>query len=178
MQNIIQAVKELANVKGCKFISLIYKAKGTGEIARHTLLLGVNVEKAYRADLAKYKRIARKATGFRLLACNELIKSLEESLSKGIGNNSAYTCKDVFEHILPGIKLHVANNELHLNAFSRGKTVFVAGVYPVVKSAEKTIAKNELKKIGKMGKFRQYILKSENIGRVAVNGKVLPIEQI
>lgn len=178
MQNIINAINELAKVRGCKFISLTYKAKGTGEIARHSLLFGVNIEKAYKADLAKYKRLLGKSTGFRLLALQELIKSLEESLIVGIGNNSAYTCKDTYEYILPGVKTHLATNELYINGFSRGKVVLKAGEYPSVKSSEKTVAKNTLRKLGKLGSFRQFVLKAENIGRVAVNGKVLTIEQI
>lgn len=175
-EQLLKAISELAKIEGARFISLTYKAKGTGEVARHTLLIGVNLQRAYRADLAKLKRKVRSLDGVKKIACRELIASLTESLTVGIGNNSAYTQKDTYENVLPGIKLHLENNELHLNAFSRAKVVLQEGEHKEVKSSEKTIAKNALRQSGRLGKFRQFILKTDNLEKVALNGKTLEIK--
>ena len=172
--HIAQLVAIVASIatqkKGARFASLTYTAKGTGEVARHTVCLGVSVERAYRRDLAmltaKRKSLldSLEATEglakifVTLEACDELIASLEESLEKGIGNNSAYTCAGVYESICRGVKFHKETGELYVTGFTIGKEVIKKGEHKVVKSSEKTIAKNALRRGMKSGKFRQFAL--------------------
>ena len=177
-QNLNRALERIANIPACRFASITYRAKETGELARHTLFLGVNVERAYRRDLALYKRKVGKLQGIESIACGELIDSLTESLTVGIGNNSAYTCKGVYHPIAPGIKRHKESGDVYLNGFSIGKKVLQAGVYKDVKSSDKTLAKNKLRKIGKLGRFRQFIIKPDNVKRVHVMGKVFAVKSV
>lgn len=180
-------IKELGRYQGARFISLLYKAKGTGELARHTLLLGVNLGKAYKRDLAFYRgKLAWLTRGMaqddarrlspQVQACQELVDSFKESLTKGIGNNSRYTCKGVYLNTaLPSVKVHIDKGELHLTGFTRGKVILEAGTYPTVKSSPKTIAKDLLRKGARTGYFRQYVLNPDNLQKVALNGNVLTI---
>jgi hypothetical protein len=159
---------------GARFASLTYTAKGTGEKARHTVALGVSVENAYKRDLAILRAMRPTLQGVAVQACDELIASLTESLTVGIGNNSAYTCADTYAPIARGIKVHKETGELHVFGFGLQKTVIEKGTYKTVRSSEKTIAKNEIRKRLKSGRFRQFVL-SEVSGAV-MNGKTLSFD--
>ena len=148
----------ITNLPGARFASLTYTAKGTGEKAIHSLVLGVNVERAYRRDLKILRakgRELRRGTVDRV-ACAELLRSLRESLRKGLGNNSAYTCQGVYESLSRGIKRHIETGEIHVTGFTVGKRVIEPGTYKDVKSSPKTLAKNRLRCALKSGKFRQF----------------------
>ena len=112
---ITSAVAEIAaaQAKGSRFASLTYRAKGTGELARFTVLLGADLEKAYRRDLAIIrKRISRNTDPLRGQALAEIECSLAESLKVGIGNNSRYTKKETYVQVVPGIKVAKETGEL------------------------------------------------------------------
>lgn len=177
-QNLVNALKRIAQTTACRFASITYKAKETGEIARHTLMLGVNTERAYKRDLSLYRRKVSKLQGIESIACNELIDSLSESLALGIGNNTAYTCKDVYQPLAPGIKQHKETGDVYVNGFSLRKKVLEAGVYKKVNSSEKTLAKNKLRKLGKMSRFRQFIIKPDNVRLIHVIGKTFAVKSV
>ena len=155
-----------ANGKGTRFASLTYEAKGSGEIARHTIRLGASVEAAYKKDLATLKAKLPALKGIEAIACGEMIASLAESIGKGAGNNSAYTNADTYSHIAKGIKVHKETGEVHLTGFSRQKAVIVEGFHKKVNSSEKTLAKNKLRKGLLSGKFRQFVLPNVDSARI------------
>ncbi len=159
---------------GARFASLTYTAKGTGEKARHTVQLGVSLENAYQADIATLQ--AKRATlqGVDAIACDELLASLRESLDKGIGNNSAYTCADTYTQIAKGIRAHKETGALYITGASIQKAVIVPGVHKVVKSSEKTIAKNALRRELKSGKIRTFAL--DEIHSAKMNGETLEFD--
>ncbi len=165
---------ELTSTKSARFASFTYASKGTGEIARHTIRFGASIEKAYRADLAKLEKLAPTLSGVALEACNELVASLRESLEKGVGNNSGYTGADTYTSIAKGIKVHKETGEIYVSGFSRSKVTLQAGTEKKVKSSEKTIEKNKLRRLLLSGKFRQFALPATLSARV--NGKELVLE--
>ena len=142
--------------KGCRFASLTYKSKGSGEIAIHTLLLGVNLENAYRRDVEKLKEMLPTLDGISKAACEEILKSKLESLEKGIGNNSAYTQKGIWENVCPGIRKR-EDGTIQIYGFSIRKKVLVKGEHKKVNSSDKTIAKQKLNKLLRSGKFRPFV---------------------
>lgn len=168
--SLLAPLASLSNV-GARFASFTYASKGSGEVARHVVALGVNVERAYRRDLAVLQGKRNTLSGVELQACDELIASLQNSLEKGIGNNDAYTCADTYTPVCKGVKVHKENGELHVFGFSMGKTVLEAGEHKKVKSSEKTIAKNKLRKGLKSGKFRQFAF--GNVASARIEGKTL-----
>lgn len=170
-----ELIAELRANKGCRFVQLRYTAKGTGEVANHTLAMGVNLDRAYRRD-EKIIQLTRPQTDLGKEAKSAVLASVQESITKGIGNNSAYTCKDVYENVAPGIKYHKETFELYVYGFSIRKNVIKPGVYKTVKSAPLTIEKDKLRKKLKVGRFRQFIIR--NVERAALNGKVLELETI
>lgn len=172
---IAELIKEIESLATCgaRFVSLEYTAKGTGEVARHTIALGVSISNAYKRDLVILRNLMPTLKGSDAIACQELMDSLSESLTKGIGNNSAYTCKDVYKGICNGVKLHLEKGELHVTGFGIAKTVIEPGVYKTVKSSDKTLAKNALRKRMKSGKFRQFAL--SELGEIKINGKTIEL---
>jgi hypothetical protein len=165
---------EILKTSSARFASFTYSAKGTGEVARHTLRLGASVEAAYKKDLATLQRLAPKLGGVDAEACAELIASLRESLEKGVGNNSAYTNADTYLPIAKGVKIHKETGEIYVSGFSRAKVTLEAGTFKSVKSSEKTIAKNKLRKGLLSGKIRQFALPATLSARM--NGKEMVFE--
>lgn len=159
---------------GARFASLTYTAKGSGEKARHTVALGVSLEKAYKRDIAILRGKRPQLTGVMAQACDELIASLEKSLAVGIGNNPAYTCADVYSPVCAGVKVHKESGEVHVYGFSVAKKVLAPGVFKAVNSSEKTKAKDALRRTLKSGKFRQFNL--TELASARVNGKTLEME--
>ncbi len=160
---------EQLKTKGCRFASLTYKAKGSGEIAIHTLLLGVSLENAYKADIAKLESVVHTLQGVELEACTEMLASLKESIEKGIGNNSAYTQKGKWETVCNGIRK--SENSIQIYGFSIRKKVLVKGEFKKVNSSEKTIAKNQLRKRFRLksSRFRPFAYDSQAMFELRAN---------
>lgn len=174
LMNALALLSEITKNSSARFASFTYCAKGTGEIARHTLRLGASVTAAYRKDLATLEKVRPSLAGVPLIACDELIASLRESLEKGVGNNSAFTCADTYVSIAKGVKVHKETGEIYVSGFSRAKAVIAEGVHKAVKSSEKTIAKNKLRKGLLSGKIRQFALPATISAKL--NGKELVFE--
>lgn len=162
--------------KGAKFASLTYRAQETGELARHTLILGASTETLYKKDIAILEALLAGDTLSALdrEAAQSVLDSRRESLDKGIGNNDAYTNKDTYTYIdgLPGVFMHKETGVVYVNALAEDKVVIEAGTpKKPVKSAPLTIAKNAIRQTLPSARFRTFRLK--NVNRAALNGDVL-----
>lgn len=170
---ILAPIAALAH-SGARFASLNYTAKGSGEVARHTVQLGISIENAYKRDIATLKELRPTLEGVKAQACDELIASLTTSLEGGVGNNPAYTCADTYTGICGGVKVHRETGEVFIYGRTVNKTVITPGVHKAVKSSPKTIAKNELRKLLDSGKFRQFSIAELHSARM--NGETLECE--
>ena len=165
VKSLIESIKNLANT-GARFVSLRYTSKGSGETAIHNVILGVNLARAYRRDLAVLRSKLPKLTGVDAQACGEMIASLAKSLEVGIGNNPLYTAKDTFVTIAPGVKLNPEDGQLYVYGFSNGKTVLVPGEHKHVNSSPKTLAKKKLSKGLKTARFRQFAVSELSVAKL------------
>lgn len=171
-EQLLKAIEELASKRGARFVSLVYTNK-EGETARHTILLGASYETAKQRDLQRLLIKQPHLDGIAKVACEELI----ESYKKPQGENEAYTCANVYEQTpINGLKIHKESGELHLMGYGIAKVVLKPVEYKTVKSNEKTIAKNALRQMGRLGKIRQFKLTTENLQKITINGKTLVIE--
>lgn len=175
MDNVQKVIAELAQTNGCKFASVTYTAKDSGELARHSILLNVSTAKLYEKSLRILRAKLHYLKGLDLQAAQELIASLSESLQKGIGQNDNYTLKDVRKDIFKGVWVSSETGNLFLQGFSRGKVVLREGVYKSVNSKPLTIAKNKLRKCLPISRIRTFKLDSANLERVKVNGQTLEV---
>lgn len=175
---IAQLVALLAQGKGAKFGSLTYTAKGTGETARHTLILGFNRETLYEKDIAILSDLLPTVEGLKQEAVAAILKSRQTSLAVGIGNNPDYTCAGLYVEPegLNGIKVHIINGSLHVCGLQESKVVLTPGTYKKVNSAALTLAKREIEKLLPSTRFRQYRL--DRVTLAKMNGETLELEGV
>lgn len=165
---------------GARFIGLTYTNEA-GETSIYNLIMGINIVSLYKSDLRSLKALRPSLTGIQAVACDELIASVSESLTKGIGNNSAYTLKGYFTPITPNgeVKLHVDESTgetfLYIRGYSLKKTVLVKGTYKTVNSSAKTLAKKEIEKSLKRGKIRTFKINVNSLQSVRMNGMSIEI---
>jgi hypothetical protein len=177
--NIVTTSVEETFRTGCRFVGLTYTNEA-GETSKYNLLMGVELTSLYKSDLRSLKSLRSTLEGVDLIACDELISSITESLEKGIGNNSAYTLKGYYTPITTNGEVKVHTNEagekfLYLRGYVIKKTVLVKGVYPTVKSSPKTLAKNRIKKGLKNGKLRTFKLNLNVLHSIRLNGLTVEI---
>jgi len=167
----VQLIAAIGGIEGCRFASLTYTAKESGETARHTVLLGFNYRTAVEKSLLELEISFPSLSGIEAVAAEELIESFRKTLN---GTQDAYTKADIYaDTAVPGLKVNTNDNSLQLFGLVQSKVVLVPGVHKVVKSADKTIAKNKLRKSLPIGKFREYALDSGAIRTARVNGEVI-----
>lgn len=183
MKHLKELLTTLSQSSSATFASVLYESKGTGELARHTINLNTNLERIYREDLAKLEAELPNLTDeIEIKACSEMIKSLKNSLEKGIGNNDRYTQKDV-EYIyfnnkdgnrIKNIKMHPETFDVILSGIRVQKKVIEAGEYKEVKSQAKTLAKKEITKRLKLqkGNFKNFCI-STNADKLKLNGDTI-----
>jgi hypothetical protein len=170
---LIETIRHGLN-EGCRLINFTYESKGADETAEHTLLMGIDLKKAYQRDravlcgkMAHLKGIK----GIKRIAAQDLLDSLNDSIRNGIGNNIKYTCKGVFARIAKGIKLHIETNTLLIFGFSLRRKVLIEGFYPARKMSKLVKAKNELRKMFKCRRFRNFCL--TNVISARIQGKTI-----
>jgi hypothetical protein len=175
--NIGKIIKEVrrATEKGCRFVSFMYQAKESGEVSVYNLLLGIDIEHAYRRDLCILPQLTLK-TAVERRAREEIIRSIQDSLTFGVGHNPRYTQEDLYLHICKGLRYNQNSNQLHLTGYSISRQVIQPGVFKPRKSSEVVLAKQALKRRMKSGRFRAFVLDVENISGLKCNGKVLEIQ--
>lgn len=166
-------VEILDGNKSARFVSLVYKAKGTGELARHTILLNVNRNRCLAVDLANLKAKRPGLTGLDAQAADELIASLEDSLT---GYNPRYTKHGYYEGQGNGNAQVSIKDVAYIRGYSVRKDVLKEGTYKEVKSRPLTVAKDKLRKEFKSGRCRDFIVTPATFKSARHNGKTITVD--
>ena len=159
---------------GVSFVSIKGYTNQQGEVADHVFNIGADYGKAKEADikflndldLTEGKWSSDMVTMIKAKA--ELIKNLispNEARSQALAN--AYT------HICKGVKVHNQSGMLYVYGNRVNKVIHNQGEYKSVNSRPLTIAKDELRKLLKTGKFRQFIVAECDSFRA--NGETLEV---
>ena len=164
---------------GTRFVGMTYTNEN-GEKSKYRLIMGINLVSLYKSDLRTLKKLRPSLDGVKAVACDELIASIENSLTKGIGNNDAYTLRGYYTPITPNgeVKLHVneiGETHLYIRGFVLTKTVIEKGVYAKVNSSDKTLAKKDLEKSLKRGKIRTFKINVAVLEGIRMNGMEIEI---
>ena len=169
--SLIEIVSALGNVKGCKFASIVYTAKESGEIARHTILLGFNYRTCVAMSLEQIKNTRPMLDGIDAIAADELIESFSKTLN---GTQDKYTKAHVYaDTAIGGLKVNTNDDTLQLFGLVQSKVIIAEGIHKPVKSAPLTIAKNKLRKSLPIGKFREYALDGGSIHTAKLSGETI-----
>jgi hypothetical protein len=180
---------KFGNLKGVQFINLRnYESTTSGEIANHTINVGIKVMTAKQKDFEKLQNCndsdlmkMSEKTGIDVptfkTALAEMLTSAEKNLSENIKDRTAQSQAqtDAYVQITPAIKMLKETGEFHIFGQAIAKVVHVEGEYKKVNSAPKTLAKKEITKFLDLraGKFRTF--KVASIETLKVDGETLVI---
>lgn len=122
-----------------------------------------------------YADLVKKDYGMQELcqAKQELLQSHQWTLD---GNNPLYKLEGVYDlvtvdgQLIPGIKLHLTQDVLHLWGFILHKKILSSGKYPQDKRKPLTKAKHDLKLRTPVGRFRQFKLEHYRFDKLTVEG--------
>lgn len=183
----------LAQMDAVKFARVTYRAKGTGELAIHTMLVNFNMDSLYKEDVETVEALHDAyskaynanpdddAAKVKMLAAGQILASLKESLALGIGNNSKYThgphAGDTYVHLhgIKNVKAHKASGIVYVYGRPISKTVLEEGEYKTVKHSPLTLAKNDIRAQLQTGNLRQFIV--EHVRKVQCDGDTIIVEE-
>lgn len=178
--NIDKILKEFSKINGTRFIYLKNYYTDIGEISNYTILVGSFLKNSYEKDLRFLKRYKCNSI-IEEIAKKEIINSINNSLNNGIGKNDAYKKIGYYTHIDRNIKYHIDEitdaARYYINGFKvRKEVIRYADKYKKVNFSEKTIAKNELNRLLRRGKFREFIIDSMKVEEIHLNGNKLTVK--
>ena len=185
MENTIlseKAIKVILNLKsatdksvtGVSFVSIRNYTNKFGEVSNNLINVGANYEKAKQKDIAFLENINFSDYEFKsnLSLLDEARKVLIASFIKPDENRSNGQI-NTYTHIVSGVKVHNETGVLYVYGYRENKQILTNGEYPIVKSKPLTIAKDELRKLLRTGKFTQYALEIGN--EIRANGETLEL---
>lgn len=190
MNNTIETINEIINrlsvSKTSQFIGLDYTSTTgliTPQTSRYVINTNVNLERVYKEDLETLKNHRETLSdSLEIEACDELIKSIETSLEKGIGNNPDFTRKNNVERIngtLRKVNRKDGTEAVEICGIVRSKVVIEEGEYKKVNSRPKTIVKNKMRKSLDLGtsKIRTLTIDLSKINGIRHNGDTIELCQ-
>ena len=169
-----QAIEK--SITAVSFVSVRNYTNKNDETANYLFNLGVNYEKAIQDDIKFLQNLdvttltdVKSSVADLAIAKAQLIESfISPNENRSNGQKNAYTPIG-----LKGLKVHNESGLLYVWGFLQNKTVTVKGTYKEVKSSNITIAKNELKKLLKSGKFRMFSIAIGNT--IKASGETLEL---
>jgi hypothetical protein len=183
-ENVIAEITaRITQLRGARFASLTYLSKKHGELARYTANFGFTYAQVLEKSKLELELLIAENTdkwdAVTKEAAAELMASFNESIEKHAKGeqNSAYTKKGQYVPLGNGVNLNSTDNTIQLFGLVLTKTVLVEGTYPVVNSAPKTIAKNKLRKMLPIGKFREFALDEWQVAQMKINGDTIEIPE-
>lgn len=149
---------------GVSFFSIKNYTNSSDEVSNNLLNVGINFETAKQKDIAFLRELD--------VTTLENVKSSKIDLEKAKvvlieafekpNENRSNGQKDAYTIITSGVKVHNESGLLFIYGFRVSKQVLKEGVYKSVKSSALTIAKNELRKLLKTNKFKQFSIEIGN----------------
>jgi hypothetical protein len=163
------------SITGVSFVSIRNYTNTSGETSNNLINVGASYEKAKKSDIATLEDIP--------FIQSQTFKSTPENIEAArVALIAAFIApdkarsegqKDAYTHIVPGVKVHNETGQIYVYGYREKKEVLQAGEYKTVNSSALTIAKNELRKLLRTGKFTQYSLEMGN--EIRANGQTLEL---
>jgi hypothetical protein len=191
IQETLRGIKTLVavkTIKGTSFVSVRNYENKEGEVSNQTFLVGIDYAKLLKNDFETLKAfdikplLADHSKEVVMKAYEELLTSLakrtaseedKEELRKANDStmNRSDAQSDAYVHIAKGLKAQ--GTDLYVYGLRVKKTVLVEGTYKEVKSQEKTIVKNKIKKLAKLRENDYKQFKLGDAGELRLQGVVI-----
>ena len=173
---VIETIKNAVtnSLTGVSFVSIRNYTNQNGETSNNLINVGISYENAKEKDIETLQKLDFKKHDFK--SPNTLIEEARKELIAAFKKPNVARSNgqiDAYTHIFAGVKVHNETGELYVYGYRENKTVLVEGVYKSVNSAPLTIAKNELRKLLRTGKFTQYAIEIGN--EIRANGQTLEL---
>lgn len=178
-EKVISAIqKALSNTPtGVSFCSVKNYTNEVGEVSDYIFNIGVSYDRAKQKDIEFLTNLDVTTTEWNcpmvdiIKAKQELITSLEKpNQARSEGQKNAYT------HIINGIKVHNETAEIYVYGMKVSKRVKQSADYGEDTRKPLTKAKDELRKLMKSAKYRQFIFKLDGMS-VKASGEELLFEK-
>jgi hypothetical protein len=169
-----QFVAELAKLRPqATFLTLNGYRNEYSEVADYSIVFHMSYEKALKRSIVALEGVVP-VDSLQALAKQELIDGYTSSLKKMAETpveeiDDAYTrFFDTDGSYIKGVKVHTATSTLHLYGLVNLKRVLMPGHYPHRNKRELTIAKDKLRKMCPVAKFRQFKILPSQVDRITV----------
>ena len=145
-----------------------------GEVSNYSLVFHISYHSALQRSLDKLEGMIVD-TDLERQAKEELTHSLRNSLLKS-EEQPIEEREDHYLHFqhegeyVRGVKLHVESNTLHIYGSIVHKRVLLPGIYKKGNSKPLTIAKNKMKSLLPISKFRQFKILPDQVESISVGG--------
>jgi hypothetical protein len=160
---------------GVSFVSIKGYTNQQGEVADHVFNIGADYGKAKEADI-KFLNDLDITEGKWSSDMVTMIKAKAELIKNLISPNEARSqaLANAYTHICKGVKVHNETGVLYVYGNRVNKVVHVEGFYTEKNKRALTVAKDELRKLLKTSKFRQFIMADATTFKA--NGETLEIK--
>jgi hypothetical protein len=148
---------------GISFVSINNYTNSANEVSNNLLNIGIKYSNQKAKDIEFLKNLNIYEMNFNssLIDIEKARIQLIESFIKPSENHSKGQI-EAYTHITEGLKVHNETGLLYIFGYRLTKTVISEGEYKEVKSSSLTIAKNELRKLLKTSKYKQFQIEVGN----------------
>lgn len=182
MNNIIvEITKKIAGIKDCKFASLTYLSKSSGELARYTVALGFSYHNLVEKSVTELELLisenSDKWDELTKQAADDVMASFKKTLAAHAEGkqNEDYTKINQYIPIGGGANINTTDNTVQVFGLLNSKVTITEGVFKPVNSRPLTIAKDKIRKQLPISKFREFALDFSQVEKVKMNGDTFEI---
>lgn len=173
----LQFVSEISKLRpSSTFLTLHKYASDSGELADYQIVFNISYKNALQRSIDTLEAMSL-STDLERQARQELLDSFQASLNKDDQelDEAAGPHQDVYRRFydeegqpIKGVRYHEPTETLHLYGLVFQKRSYMPGSYKKVNSRPLTIAKNKLRALTSVGKFRTFRLNAGQVDSVSV----------
>lgn len=158
-----------------QFASFTYRSKSDGSLARYTVILGFKYTNLVEKSKTELELAMKDIEQDLIPAANAVMESINKTLTAHANGTQSddYTKKGMYEPLGNGVNLNKNDNTIQVFGLVQSKVVIEEGTKKETKSAPFTIAKNKIRKMLSMSKFREFAFDLGNIEQVKVDGDTI-----
>jgi hypothetical protein len=177
-------VTELGKLRPAStFLAILGYRNDASEIADYSLAFHFSYENALKKSIKVLSELDL-TTDLEKQARTELLASFENSLARGSATPELEERDPTYQYFtdddgnyIKGVKYHPGKDQVYLYGLVVHKRVRLPGIYPQKNKRPLTVAKDKLRYLTPVGKFRSFIMTSSQVDSISVeNLSLLPPE--